>query len=297
MPKLIGRGVASSISHSFNNMKAAERSAEKTLFFAHTGTSEFNLQPHTIPTSALHEKIEVSPTFPTEHSPSPLMSSPARGGPASTAFAATTQIALHLGKEQGVHDVTKIPSNECILSNFNKNSTKAPRRVSIEYKSKDPFVFDNFLPVSDSTTSSMPTSAAISSRTSTTRSSTNLKKTKSFSRKRSSMTNLDEQYNRSESSAGPYPSSKVSRSNLMKKSPSRWANLNCLDEHAEQSTQDEMLPFHRISSSSLSSTPSISTDGAESKEDQSTFRTVTPMAWGQFTELDQHHQDEQALEF
>ena len=221
-----------------------------------------------------------------------------RGGPASTAFAATKQIALHLGKEQGVHDVAKIPSNECILSNFNRPPTKAPRRVSIEYQTKDPFVFDNFLPLNDSTiTTSTSSATKTGTRTSTTFTSTSLKKSKSFSRKRSSMTNLDEEYNRSESSADPYPSSKVIRSNL-KKSPSRWSNLNYLNEHAEQSTQDEMLPFHRISSSSLSSSPSMSTDEAESKEDQSTLRTVTPMAWGQFTELDQHHQDgEQALEF
>jgi hypothetical protein len=281
-------------------MKAAERSAEKTLFSAHTGTSEANLYPHTIPTSALHEKVEISPTLAAEPSSSPLLSSPVRGGPASTAFAATKQIALHFGKEQGVHDVTNIPSNECILSNFNRSPTKAPRRVSIEHRTKDPFVFDNFLPLNDLST--IPTSSSTSSatstgtRTSTTFTSTSLKKSKSFSRKRSSMTNLDEEYNRSKSSADPYPSSKVIRSNL-KKSPSRWSNLNYLNEHAEQSTQDEMLPFHRISSSSLSSIPSMSTDEAESKEDQSSLRTVTPMAWGQFTELDQHHQDEQALEF
>ena len=297
MPKLVGRGVASSICHSFN-MKAAEKSAEKTLFFAHTGTSEANLHPHLIPTCSLHEKIEMSPTLAGEPSSSLLISSPARGGPASTAFAATKQIALHLGKEQGVHDVAKIPSTECILSNFNSSSTKAPRRVSIEYQTKDPFVFDNFLPLNDLSTTTGSTSSATmtGTRTSTTCPSTSLKKSKSFSRKRSSMTNLDEEYNRSESSADPYPSSKVIRSNL-KKSPSRWSNLNCLNEHAEQSTQDEMLPFHRISSSSLSSSPSMSTDEVESQEDQPTHRTVTPMAWGQFTELDQHHQDEQALEF
>ena len=289
MPKLIAtstsRGFASSNCHSFN-MKAAETCAEKTIF-AHSGNFEVNLHPHTIPTSTSYEQFEMSPTLSAEPSSSLLISSPVRGGPASTAFAATKQFALHLGREQGVQDVTKIPSNECILSNFNKTSTKAPRRVSIEQTAKDPFVFDNFLPLGD-----LPApSSATSAHTSTTFASTNLKKRKSFSSKRSSMSNLDE-CNRRESSADPYPSSKVIRTSL-KKSPSRWSNLNCLNEHAEQSTQDEMIPFHRISSSSLASSAA---DELESKEDQSTsFRTVTPMAWGQFTDLDQHH-DEQALE-
>lgn len=270
-------------------MKTAERSAEKTFFFAHSGISEANLHPHMIPT--FHEKVTMSPVLPADPSSALLgVSSPLRGGPASVAFAATSQIALRLGEEREEHDVSKIPSSECILSNFNDASPKRPRRVSIEHGAKDPFVFDNFLPpVNELCTRTSPSAAAGTSTTTVT-SSRSLKKSKSLlSRKRSSMTNLED-YQRDEPSSEPYPSSKVIRSGL-KKSPSRWYNLNSL---AEASAQDDEMPsFHRISSSSLASSTS-----SDQKEEQTTsaLRSVTPLAWGQFTELDQH-QEEQALEF
>jgi len=273
--------------HTFNdNMKTAERSAE-TFFFAHSGISEANLHPHMIPT--FDEKVTMAPVLSADPSSALLVSTPLRGGPASTAIAATSQIALRLAEEREEHDVSKIPSSECILSNFNNTSSKRPRRVSIELGAKDPFVFDNFLPLNELCTRTNPSAAAGTSTTTVT-SSPNLKKSKSLlSRKRSSMTNLED-YKRDEPSSEPYPSSKVARSGL-KKSPSRWCNLNSL---AEASAQDDEMPsFHRISSSSLASSTSF-----DQKEEQTTsaLRSVTPLAWGQFTELDQHQED-QALEF
>ena len=78
--------------HTFNdNMKTAERSAE-TFFFAHSGISEANLHPHMIPN--FDEKVTMAPVLSADPSSALLVSTPLRGGPASTAIAATSQGSL-----------------------------------------------------------------------------------------------------------------------------------------------------------------------------------------------------------
>lgn len=260
MPKLISKGIATSMCNNFanNNMKSASRSGPTAASKAFSADS--NTQPILIPNAAMHEKIDHTSSFLFDSAPSPLLSmSPVRGGPASSAFAATKQIALHLGEE---HKLSS--SHECILSTFTKTTSPTIPTSTTTQKnrqsSKDPFVFDNFLPLNDCDSSA-------SSRPST------LKKSKSFSRKRASMSNISEHED-----AAPYPTSKVMRS--MKKSPSRY-HLASLDE-AEATTQDELLPrFPRTNSTCTS----LSTTSEQ--ENLTPPRTVTPtMTWGQFADID-----------
>jgi len=279
MPKLIGKGLAASVCHNFanNNIKSASRSAPTaaTKAFSHTSTTcnhatEVNTQPISIPNNAMHEKIDQHCSVvldATSQSSTASLSMPptVRNGPASLAFADTKKTALHLGEEQESF-AKSLFSQECILDEFAKAATPvspaiasdSPNRKLFNRK-QDPFVFDNFLGLCDSSSTS------------------SLKRSKSFSRKRRSMTsNVAE--------TEPYPTSKVHRSG-MKKSPSRY-HLASLNDQADASNQDKYLPFTHTSSSSLATSE---------QENLTPHRSITPTpSWGQFADLDP---EEEILEF
>ena len=279
MPKLIGKGLATSVCHNLanNNMKSASRSAPTaaTKAFSHTttnsthtttfgNTTEVNTQPISIPNNAMHEKIDQHCSFvldsTSQSSTASLSMSPlVRNGPASLAFADTKKTALHLGEDQEAF-AKLLSSQECILDEFAKAARPAspaiasdsPKREVFNRK-QDPFVFDNFLSLNDSS----PTSS--------------LKSSKSFSRKRRSTTS-----NLAENDVDPYPTSKVHRSG-MKKSPSRY-HLASLNDQAEASNHDKYLPSTHTSSSSLATSE---------QENLTPHRSITPSpSWGQFADLD-----------